>query len=43
MIGKELGAHYVIEGSLRQAGSTIRLAIQLVDATQRRSLVGGKL
>ena len=30
-IGKELGARYVIEGSLRQAGSTIRLAVQLVD------------
>ena len=33
IIGKELGAHYVIEGSLRQAGSVIRLAVQLVDAT----------
>src|SRR5579862_6497672 len=32
-IGKELGARYVMEGSLRQAGSTIRLAVQLVDAT----------
>ncbi|HMD30562.1 MAG TPA: protein kinase [Candidatus Acidoferrales bacterium] len=31
--GKELGARYVVEGSLRQAGSTIRLAVQLVDAT----------
>jgi serine/threonine protein kinase len=32
-VGKELGARYVIEGSLRQAGSTLRLAVQLVDAS----------
>jgi TolB-like protein/Tfp pilus assembly protein PilF len=32
-IGKELGARYVMEGSLRQAGSKLRLAIQLVEAT----------
>ncbi|HYN06241.1 MAG TPA: protein kinase [Vicinamibacterales bacterium] len=31
-IGKELGARYLMEGSVRQAGSTIRLAVQLVDA-----------
>src|SRR5713101_6746599 len=31
--GKELGARYVMEGSLRQAGSKLRLAVQLVDAT----------
>jgi TolB-like protein/Flp pilus assembly protein TadD len=31
-IGKELGARYVIEGSLRQAGAELRLAVQLVDA-----------
>ena len=30
-IGKELGARYVMEGSLRQAGSKLRLAVQLVD------------
>jgi len=30
--GKELGARYVMEGSLRQAGTKLRLAIQLVDA-----------
>ncbi len=29
--GKELGARYVIEGSLRQAGTKLRLAVQLVD------------
>ncbi|MFZ0795964.1 MAG: protein kinase [Candidatus Korobacteraceae bacterium] len=32
-IGKELGARYVMEGSLRQAGAKVRLAVQLVDAT----------
>lgn len=30
--GKALGARYVIEGSLRQAGARLRLAVQLVDA-----------
>jgi TolB-like protein/class 3 adenylate cyclase len=29
--GKELGARYVMEGSLRQAGSRLRVAVQLVD------------
>ena len=32
-VGKELGARYVIEGSLRQAGSALRIAVQLVDAS----------
>jgi len=31
-IGKELGARYVMEGSLRQAGAKLRIAVQLVDA-----------
>src|SRR5271169_5546607 len=31
--GKELGARYVMEGSLRQAGTKLRLTVQLVDAT----------
>jgi TolB-like protein/Tfp pilus assembly protein PilF len=30
--GKELGARYVMEGSLRHAGSKLRLSVQLVDA-----------
>ena len=30
--GRELGARYVMEGSLRQAGTKLRLAVQLVDA-----------
>ena len=32
-VGSELGARYVMEGNLRQAGSTLRVAVQLVDAT----------
>ena len=31
-VGKELNARYVLEGTLRQAGSRLRLAVQLVDA-----------
>jgi len=31
--GKDLGARYVMEGSLRQAGTTLRIAVQLVDAS----------
>ncbi len=31
-IGKEMGARYVMAGSIRQAGSTAHLAVQLVDA-----------
>src|SRR5207248_8211301 len=30
--GKELGARYAMEGSLRQAGAKLRLVVQLVDA-----------
>ena len=30
--GKELGARYVMEGSLRQAGTKLRIAVQLIDA-----------
>lgn len=32
-IGKELGARFVMEGSLRHAGTKLRLAVQLLDAT----------
>ncbi|MFN7944133.1 MAG: protein kinase [Blastocatellia bacterium] len=32
-IGNELGARYVMEGSLRQAGAMLRVAVQLVDAS----------
>ncbi|HSF19511.1 MAG TPA: protein kinase [Vicinamibacteria bacterium] len=31
-VGKGIGARYVMEGSLRQAGTKLRLAVQLVDA-----------
>jgi eukaryotic-like serine/threonine-protein kinase len=31
--GKQLGARYVLEGSLRQAGAKLRIAAQLVDAS----------
>src|SRR5208282_1869151 len=31
--GKALGARYVMEGTLRQAGTKLRIAVQLVDAT----------
>jgi TolB-like protein len=30
--GRELGARYVMEGNLRQAGTKLRLAVQVVDA-----------
>jgi serine/threonine protein kinase len=30
-VGQQLGARYVMEGSLRQAGSKLRIAVQLVD------------
>jgi TolB-like protein/tetratricopeptide (TPR) repeat protein len=32
-VGRELGTRYVMEGSLRQAGSMLRIAVQLVDAS----------
>ncbi len=32
-VGKELGARYVMEGNLRQVGATLRVAVQLVDAS----------
>jgi len=36
--GKELGTRYVMEGSLRRAGTKLRLAVQLVDAVSRAHL-----
>ena len=32
-IGRELGVHYVLEGSVRKAGNRIRITAQLVDAS----------
>ena len=37
-IGRELGARYVMEGSLRHGGAKIRIAVQLVDAVSGASL-----
>src|SRR5207237_7932654 len=39
--GKQLGARYVMEGSLRQAGTKLRLAVQLVDAVSGAHLWAG--
>ena len=32
-IGREIGANYVVEGSVRKAGSQVRVTVQLLDAT----------
>jgi TolB-like protein/Tfp pilus assembly protein PilF len=37
-VGKDLGARYILEGSLRKAGSQLRVATQLVDATSSAHL-----
>ncbi|HKM48217.1 MAG TPA: protein kinase [Terriglobales bacterium] len=37
-VGKELGARYVMEGSLRQVGGRLRVAVQLVDTTSGTDL-----
>jgi TolB-like protein/Tfp pilus assembly protein PilF len=31
-VGRELGVHYVLEGSVRKAGSHVRISAQLIDA-----------
>ncbi|UCF38486.1 MAG: protein kinase [Acidobacteriota bacterium] len=31
VVGRELGARYIMEGSIRQAGSVLRVTVQLVD------------
>jgi TolB-like protein len=36
--GKELGASYVIDGSLRRAGDKVRIAVQLVDCNSGTNL-----
>src|SRR6202050_3335049 len=33
VVGKELGARYVMTGSLRQVGTRLRVAVQLIDAS----------
>ena len=37
-VGKELSARYVMEGSLRHVASTVRVAVQLVDASTGATL-----
>ena len=37
-VGRELGARYVMEGSLRHGGAKTRIAVQLVDAVSGASL-----
>jgi non-specific serine/threonine protein kinase len=37
-VGQELGARYVMEGSVRQAGPTLRVTVQLVEATSGANL-----
>ena len=32
-VGRELGVRYVLEGSVRRAGSRVRITAQLIDAT----------
>jgi TolB-like protein/Flp pilus assembly protein TadD len=32
-VSRELGAHYVVEGSVRKSGDQVRIAAQLIDAT----------
>lgn len=31
-VGRELGVHYVVEGSVRRAGDQVRVTVQLIDA-----------
>ena len=37
-IGKELGARYVVEGSVRRAGQRVRITVQLIDANDGNHL-----
>jgi len=37
-IGRELGVHYVLEGSVQRSGNRIRVASQLIDATTHAHL-----
>ena len=32
-VGRKLGIHYVVEGSVRRAGERVRITVQLIDAT----------
>ncbi len=37
-IGKELGVHFVLEGSVRKAANRVRISAQLIDATDGKHL-----
>lgn len=37
-IGRELGAQYIVEGSIRKSGGKVRINVQLVDAATRRQI-----
>jgi adenylate cyclase len=34
-VGRELGVHYVLEGSVRKAAERVRITAQLVEANER--------
>src|SRR5450759_4230673 len=42
-VGRELGVRYVLEGSVRKAGSRVRITGQLIDATTGARLWAEKL
>ncbi|MCC7428042.1 MAG: hypothetical protein IT557_14165 [Alphaproteobacteria bacterium] len=37
-VGRELGVHYVVEGTVRRGGERLRISVQLVDAGTRAQL-----
>ncbi len=37
-VGRELGVRYVLEGSIQQAGGTLRISVQLVEAATARAI-----
>jgi serine/threonine protein kinase len=37
-VGRELGARYILDGSLRQAGRALRISVQLIDAASGTQL-----
>ncbi len=42
-VGRELGVRYVLEGSVRRAGSRVRITAQLIEAAQNKHLWAEKL
>lgn len=41
-VGRELGAHYIVSGSVRKAGNRVRVSAELVDADDGRQLWSGR-